>query len=78
MLGLRQIGFQCSFTRWCLGFPKLHWRRIETSLSRQVLDGMVGKVNESKENAKIRMELKFYKIFYMQVNKLSVEKGEYL
>ena len=47
-------GFECSFAHWYLCFPKFHWRLIETSLSRQVLDGMVGKVNESKESAKIR------------------------
>ena len=53
-LSMRPIGFECSFAHWFLCFPKFHWRWIETSLSRQVLDGMVGKVNESKESAKIR------------------------
>ena len=46
-------GFECSFAHWYLCFPKFHWRRIEFP-SRQVLDGMAGKVNESKESAKIR------------------------
>ena len=47
-------GFECSVAHWFLCFPKFHWRLIETSLPRQVLDGMVDKVNESKESAKIR------------------------
>ena len=61
--GLSPIGVECSFAHWFLCFPKFHWRWIETSLSRQVLDGMVGKVSESKESAKIRIKLKFCKIF---------------
>ena len=54
-LGLRlRLGFECPTAHWFLCFPKFHWRLIETSLPRQVLDGMVDKVNESKESAKIR------------------------
>ena len=49
-----RTGFECSFAHWFPCFLKFHWQLIETSLPRQVLDGMVGKVNESIESAKIR------------------------
>ena len=68
-MGLRPIGFDCSFAHWFLGFPKFHWRRVETVHAGQVLDGMVDKMNESKESAKIRPSNKIkrlYKIFYVQ------------
>ena len=52
--GLGPIDFECSFAHLFLCFPKFHWRQIETHRQRQILVDMVGKVSESKENAKIR------------------------